>query len=110
MTKVYLQQIGNVLELRLEGHADRSSDEDGNLCCAAISMLSAAALEWTAEFMELNKGDELEAVSSPGNVHLKLTSLPEYAHEIKTIYDYLSIGFGLLIDKYEPRVIWGEAE
>lgn len=108
MTKVFLKKTDDTLEMRITGHAERDRTETGNLCCAAVSMLNATTLNWAANFTESGCGDELGIDNAPGSSSLKVKAHPDHRAELMAMYDYLHIGFELLIDKYPKRIAWGE--
>ena len=45
MTKVIEQKDGDTIEFIIDGHADKINPDEGNILCAAVSMLGQTLME-----------------------------------------------------------------
>lgn len=108
MTKIGLECEGAELGLCVLGHAERSTDEDVNLCCAGISMLVQTAAELARRYEDKGYAQEMTIDNTDGEsvLYLKLHSYKE--NRTVAMYEFLKAGFDLLKERYPDKIAWGE--
>lgn len=110
MTEVRLTGNDGWFELIACGHADKNPQEDGNLCCAAESMLMQTALKTVYEMSERNMLEEFDYKKEPGCFYLKAEAVEDTECQamIEGIRLMLESGFKLIDERYPGRIIRGE--
>ena len=108
MTKYILDFTNMKLTLEVTGHAERSLDEDVNLCCAGISMLVNTAIETIQRYAEIDMVREMHIKNTSGHVELTAKAYEYTETELSTINDMLEAGFDLLKERYPGKITRGE--
>lgn len=104
MTKVKLSYEGKTMNLEVEGHAERSKDEDVNLCCAGISMLVNAAIETIQRYAELDLVEEMHVLNVSGHAKLTAKAYDRTRYRIAGIFEMIMAGFDLLEERYPGKI------
>lgn len=110
MTKIELSYKDRELKLHVEGHAERSSDEDVNLCCAGVSMIVQTAIATFQQYAEIDFIEEIHIESRLGESKLYAKAYAWTEDRCSGICDMLEAGFGLLKERYPDKILWGEIE
>lgn len=111
MTEIRLTGTLGEFELMAKGHAEKDPNEtDGNLCCAAESMLMQTALSAVWDMSETMKLEEFDYKKEPGFFYLKAEAIDkqEYQYMIDGIRLMLECGFALIDERYPGRIVCGE--
>ena len=104
MTKVKLSYEGMTLNLEVTGHAERSKDEDVNLCCAGISMLVNTAIETIQRYAELDMVEEMHVLNTLGHAKLMAKAYDWTEDRIVAVFDMVMAGFDLLEERYPGKI------
>jgi len=94
MTKVIEQKDGDTIEFIIDGHADKINPDEGNILCAAVSMLGQTLMEC---LWKIKADARME--SRAGYIQI-LCRMEENEVEIKHLFDFAKTGFLLLKSRY----------
>lgn len=94
MTKVIEQKDGDTIEFIIDGHADKINPDEGNILCAAVSMLGQTLMEC---LWKIKADARME--SCAGYIRI-LCRMEENEVEIKHLFDFAKTGFLLLKSRY----------
>lgn len=108
MTRVYLSYENGELDMDVTGHAERSKDEEVNLCCAGISMLVTTAIECIQRYAEVDWVEEMHVKNVLGKSKLYAKAYDYTDDKLSAIYDMLEAGFELLAERYPGKITRGE--
>ena len=108
MIKVSKSYEHGELNLSAEGHAERSKDEDVNLCCAGVSMLVNAATECLQRYAEVDWLEEIRVRNASGKSKLYAKAYGYTEDKLSAIYDMLEAGFDLIKARYPDKITQGE--
>ena len=87
MTKVIEQKDGDTIEFIIDGHADKINPDEGNILCAAVSMLGQTLMEC---LWKIKADARME--SRAGYIRI-LCRMEENEVEIKHLFDFAKTGF-----------------
>lgn len=110
MTHITINRMDDGFELKAAGHAEKDPNEDGNLCCAAVSMLMQAVLYAVWDMAESGKLKEFDYKKESGELYImaKAYETNEFLGHLDGIRHVLEAGIKLIEDKYPGRIIRGE--
>lgn len=95
MTKVIAQKDGDTIEFIIDGHADKINPDEGNILCAAVSMLGQTLMECLWKIKAEAK------IGKPRRIHPDSVLLRTRKEvEIKHLFDFTKTGFLLLKSRY----------
>lgn len=97
MTKVIEQKDGDTIEFTIDGHADKINPDEGNILCAAVSMLGQTLMEC---LWKIKADARME--SRAGYIRI-LCRMEENEVEIKHLFDFAKTGFLLLKSRYPEQ-------
>ena len=97
MTKVIEQKDGDTIEFIIDGHADKINPDEGNILCAAVSMLGQTLMEC---LWKIKADARME--SHAGYIRI-LCRMEENEVEIKHLFDFTKTGFLLLKSRYPKQ-------
>lgn len=102
MTKVLIKSEPGKYDITITGHAEKVNDGDGNLLCAAVSMLSQTLLQC---MMDLESRGEIEQHSKMGDGYLRIYCCyqPENMR-VKGCLETIQTGFLLLQHSYPKNI------
>ena len=98
MTKVIEQKDGDTIEFIIDGHADKINPDEGNILCAAVSMLGQTLMEC---LWKIKADARME--SRAGYVRILCRPESENEVEIKHLFDFAKTGFLLLKSRYPEQ-------
>lgn len=98
MTKVIERRENEVTDFIIDGHAEKVNPDEGNILCAAVSMLGQTLLDclWR---MDANVRTE----SRDGHIAVRLYPDDENSEEIENLLKFTKTGFCLLKSKYPEQ-------
>lgn len=108
MTRITLSFKDKELNMQVTGHAERSNDEDVNLCCAGISMLVNTAIECVQRYAEVDWLSEIHVINRSGKSKLYAKAYDYTENKLTAIFDMLEAGFDLLEARYPGKITRGE--
>ena len=98
MTKVIERRENEVTDFIIDGHAEKVNQDEGNILCAAVSMLGQTLLEcWWR--MDANVRTE----SRDGHIAGRYYPDDENSEEIENLLKFTKTGFCLLKSRYPEQ-------
>ena len=94
MTKVIERRENEVTDFIIDGHAEKVNPDEGNILCAAVSMLGQTLMEC---LWKIKADARME--SRAGYIRI-LCRMEENEVEIKHLFDFAKTGFLLLKSRY----------
>lgn len=104
MTKIIISAQDNAYDICVCGHADKVNSGEGNILCAAVSMLAQTMIQMLRD-MESKEIIKHKEQITDGMVRLICVIEEEHKKYVKGVISTIETGFLLLQEKYAENIV-----
>lgn len=104
MTNIYVKKQGCKYNIVVDGHASESHTADGNVVCAAVSMLVQTLAQNIIDEEIKKTVYDVDINFNDGHAEINFVAKNHYSAKIYTVFSTIYRGFQLLQNNY-PQIV-----